>query len=58
MDMEEDSMEPNPREYRHVFVHVPPSYEQSAASVVCPLADYVASPLAMAALFGWDDEDD
>jgi len=51
-------MELNSPESRHVFVHVPPSYEQRAAEVVCPRADYVASPLAVAALFGWDEEDD
>jgi hypothetical protein len=37
---------------------VPPSYEQCTAGAVDPRADYVASPLAMAALFAWDDEDD
>ena len=50
-------MEPKPQESRPVFVLVPPSYEQCLAAV-CPRADYVASPLAVAALFGWDEEDD
>jgi hypothetical protein len=58
MEQQEDSMELNSLETRNVFVRVPPSYEQYAAAVVCPRADYVASPLAVAALFGWDEEDD
>jgi hypothetical protein len=58
MALEDDSMEPNSPEYRHVFVRVPPSYEECASTAVCPRADYVASPLAVAALFGWDEEDD
>lgn len=37
---------------------IPPSYEQCVAKPVAPRADYVASPLAMAALFAWDDEID
>ena len=51
-------MELNPLESRPVFVHVPPSYEQCVAAPVGPRADFVASPLAMAALFEWDEEDD
>jgi hypothetical protein len=58
MEQEEDSMEPNPLEYCPVSGLVPPSFERCAAAVVRPRADYVASPLAMAALFGWDEEDD
>jgi hypothetical protein len=42
---------------------VPPSYEQCGASALSPhmngpRADYVASPLALAALFAWDEDDD
>jgi hypothetical protein len=51
-------MDLNPQESRPVFVHVPPSYEQCAAAPVGSRAEFVASPLAMAALFGWDDEVD
>jgi hypothetical protein len=58
MEQEEDSMELNPLEYCPVSVRVPPSYEQCASAVVSPRTDYVASPLAVAALFGWDEEDD
>jgi hypothetical protein len=35
-----------------------PSHEPRIAESIGPQADYVASPLAMAALFDWDDEDD
>jgi hypothetical protein len=58
MALEDDSMDLKPLESRHVFLHVPPSYEQCVTTVVCPRSDYVASPLAVAALFGWDEEDD
>lgn len=51
-------MEPNPLESRPVLVRVPPGYGQFDAAPDCPRADYVASPLAMAALFQWDEEDD
>jgi len=37
---------------------IPPSYEQCTAKPVAPRADYIASPLAVSALFDWDDEDD
>lgn len=37
---------------------IPPSYEQCVARAADPRAVYVASPLAVAALFDWDDEDD
>jgi hypothetical protein len=37
---------------------VPPSYEQCVVEPTGSRADYVASPLEMAALFDWDDEDD
>lgn len=36
----------------------PPSYEQCVAQAISPQANYVASPLAMAMLFAWDDEDE
>jgi hypothetical protein len=48
----------NPQEYCPVSVPAPPSYEQCVAAVVSPRADYVASPLAVAALFDWEEEDD
>ena len=51
-------MELDPLEYRPVSVPAPPSYELCTTAVVRPRADYVASPLAVAALFGWDEEDD
>jgi hypothetical protein len=58
MEQEDQSMELNPLEHCPVSIPVPPSYEQCAAAVVCLRGDYVASPLAVAALFGWDEEDD
>ena len=51
-------MELNPLESCPVSRPVPPSYAQCVAAVVERRADYVASPLAVAALFCWDDEDD
>lgn len=51
-------MDLKPLESRHVFVRVPPSYEQCVAESLCPRADYLASPFAVAALADWDDEDD
>jgi hypothetical protein len=58
MAVEDDSMDLKPLESRHVFVRVPPSYEQCVAESLCPRADYLASPFAVAALADWDDEDD
>jgi hypothetical protein len=40
------------------FPPIPPSYDQCVAAVAEPKADYVISPLAMAALFDWDDDED
>ncbi len=37
---------------------IPPSYEQCVAAPVAMKADYVVSPLEMAPLLDWDDEDD
>lgn len=36
---------------------IPPSYEQCVVDVSGTRADFVASPLAMAALFDWEDDD-
>jgi hypothetical protein len=63
MAQEDDSMELKPLEHDDSSLPVslpvlPPSYEQCVAAVVGPRADYVASPLAVAALFDWDEEDD
>jgi hypothetical protein len=60
MAVEDDPMELNPLENAHPAqpLFVPPSYEQCVAVVVGRRADCVASPLAVAALFDWDDEDD
>ena len=40
------------------FPPIPSSYEECVAKVAEPKADYVISPLAMATLFDWDDEDE
>jgi hypothetical protein len=45
-------------EHDRFSLPVPPGYEQCAASPASPRADFVASPLAMAALFDWEDEED
>jgi hypothetical protein len=58
MTVEDDSMELNPLEHCQVALPVPPSYGQCAAAVVSPRVDCVVSPLAVAALFNWDEEDD
>lgn len=36
----------------------PPSYEQCVAKPAAPRATYILSPLAMAALFDWDENDE
>jgi hypothetical protein len=36
----------------------PPSYEQCTAKPAAPHAAYILSPLAMATLFDWDDDED
>lgn len=52
-------MSPEPIERDQYSLPVPPGYEQCAApSSTSPRADYVASPLAVAALFDWDDDED
>jgi hypothetical protein len=40
------------------FGAAPPSYEQCVAAPTGTRADYVATPLAMAALLTWEDDDD
>jgi hypothetical protein len=44
--------------FGYVYPPVPPSFEQCAAAGASSRADYVISPLAMGALFDWDDEED
>ena len=51
-------MDMDPMEYDHRTAPVPPSYEQCVGSSFGLQADYVASPLEVAALFDWDEEDD
>jgi hypothetical protein len=51
-------MDTDPLSYEHTFPPIPPSYEQCVAPATGPRADYVASPLAMAALFDWDEDED
>jgi hypothetical protein len=51
-------MSPEPIEYSYAPLLVPPSYEQSVAEPIGLRADYVVSPLAMAELFAWDEEED
>lgn len=51
-------MSPEPIEYPYTSLLVPPSYEQSVAEPISLKADYVVSPLAMAELFAWDEEQD
>jgi len=55
--LKENSMDLDPLCYGPLHPPVPPSYEQCVATAVSPKADYVVSPLAMAAMFDWDDED-
>lgn len=54
--MSPDTM--NLAEHESWFPPVPPSYEQCVAKPSQARAEYVVSPLAMAELFDWDDEDD
>ncbi len=44
--------------FGHAYSPVPPSYEQCANAGASLRADYVISPLTIAALFDWDDEED
>jgi len=37
---------------------VPPSYEECVAKPSEPRADYVIPPLAMAALFAWEEDEE
>jgi hypothetical protein len=57
MSQKDDSMDIEPTHYRSV-PPIPPSYDQCVATVADPKADYVISPLAMAALFAWDEDDE
>jgi hypothetical protein len=51
-------MDTDPLDYVRPLLPVPPSYEQCVATATGPRADYVASPLDVAALLIWDDEDE
>ncbi len=52
-------MSTEPMEFERSSLPVPPSYEQCVPEHSGSKADYVASPLEMAALmFDWDEEDD
>ncbi len=42
----------------HASASVPPGYEQCVAKSIGPRADYVISPLAMAVLFDWEEDED
>ena len=55
---EELSMELKPLESCRLPRSAPPGYEQCVAAEMERRASYVASPLAMAALFGWDEEEE
>ena len=53
-------MSPEPSKFESEPSSLPvtqPSYEQCVAQAMSPKADYVISPLAMAKLFAWDDND-
>jgi hypothetical protein len=58
IELEETSVDINPLNYDNAYPPVPPSYEQCVAPAALPRADYVVSPLAMAALFDWDEDDE
>jgi hypothetical protein len=52
-------MSTGPMEFKRSSLPVPPSYEQFVPKPRGSNANYVASPLEMAALmFDWDEEDD
>lgn len=51
-------MSPDQMEYAPSSQFVPPSYEQCVAAPTGMRSEYVATPLAMAALFTWDEDDD
>ena len=38
--------------------HAPPSFEECVDSRISPQADFVISPLALAELFAWDEEEE
>jgi hypothetical protein len=57
MGTEEISMSTEIIAFQPSSLPIPPSYEQCARAAD-PRAVYVASPLAVAALFEWDEEDD
>ncbi len=56
MSQEDDFVETRRLKHDDLSRPVPPSYEQCVAESIGPRADYVISPLLMAALFDWDDE--
>jgi hypothetical protein len=55
---EEHLMDTDPLNYERPSLFVPPSYEECVVASKGPRADYVASPLDVAMLIDWDDEDD
>jgi hypothetical protein len=58
IEQEETTVNADPLNYDDAYPPVPPSYEQCVAPATGPQADYVVSPLAMAALFDWDEDDE
>ncbi|MGA3125188.1 MAG: hypothetical protein ABSD13_00610 [Candidatus Korobacteraceae bacterium] len=46
-----------PVEVGHPLLPIPLSYEPRSVTLVAPPADYVVSPLAIAVLLAWDEDD-
>jgi hypothetical protein len=58
MAQEDDFVEISRLKLDDLSASVPPGYEECVAESIGPRADYVISPLGVAALFDWDDEQD
>ncbi len=50
-------MSVEPVEFEPTLLPIPPSYEQCVANAVGPRADLVVSPLEMALLFDWEEDE-
>ena len=56
--LEDSSMNTEPSIPGLRILPVPPSYEECVAKPSEPRADYVIPPLAMAALFAWEEDEE
>ena len=58
MDQEDGLIQTDVTNIEYGYPAMPPSYEECLPKAAEPKADHVASPLAMAAMLVWEEEED